>query len=116
MELAQWNASQAAKELGFSAATVTRLLALLALPNSIVEQVQAGRIPASAAYELARIEDPARQAELAGQLAQGQLTRDGLSPHFSRGGLKKGCLVWHKLFCTRQLWPTAQRQPYGNRV
>jgi ParB family chromosome partitioning protein len=79
MELTEWPANRVAAELGFSPATVTRLLALLSLPESIIGQVQTGKIPASAAYELARIDDPVRQAELAGQLAAGELTRDGLS-------------------------------------
>jgi len=79
MEVADWNANQAAAALGFSNATVTRLLKLLVLPEAIVAEVEAGKIPASAAYELAFINDPAKQAELAGQLADGRLTRDALS-------------------------------------
>jgi ParB family chromosome partitioning protein len=79
METANWTAQQAATGLGVSSATVTRLLKLLSLPVSIVEQVEAGKIAASSAYELAQIDDPARQTQLANQLAAGQLTRDGVS-------------------------------------
>ena len=66
-------------KLGFSNAKVSRLLAVLSLPEAIRDQVQAGTIPASAAYELARVEDPGRQAALAEDLAGGRLTRDGLA-------------------------------------
>ena len=37
------------------------------------------RYPTSAAYELARVEDPGRQAALAEDLASGRLTRDGVA-------------------------------------
>lgn len=79
MKLSGWNASQAAAGLAFSPAKVTRLLALLNLPPSILEQVVSGKIGASAAYELTRVTDPTQQAELAARLAKGQLTRDALS-------------------------------------
>ena len=73
------SATQAGVKLGFSNAKVSRLLSVLSLPEAIREQVQAGTIPASAAYELARVEDPGRQAALAEDLAGGRLTRDGLA-------------------------------------
>jgi hypothetical protein len=38
------------------------------------------------------------------------------SPHFSPPLLKKGGLLWHKLFCGEQLSPIARRQPYDDRV
>ncbi len=79
MEVTAWNANQAAAALGFSNATVTRLLKLLVLPEAIVAQVKSGKIPPSAAYELAFIEDAAKQAEMAQQLADGKLTRDALA-------------------------------------
>jgi ParB/RepB/Spo0J family partition protein len=78
MELTGATAAQVAAKLGLSAATVSRSRALLALPEPILRRVEAGEIPASAAAELAAIEDPRRQAELAEQLAAGQLTRDGV--------------------------------------
>ncbi len=73
------SAAQVAAKLGLSPATVARLLALLQLPEAIRERVNAGEIPASAAYELAKVSDPAKQAELAQQLAAGTLSRDGLA-------------------------------------
>lgn len=79
MEKTGWSQSEVAEHLGMSNATVTRLLALQVLPEPIRDQVRAGKIAASAAYELARVGDSARQQELAGQLASGKLTRDGLA-------------------------------------
>lgn len=71
--------TEAAKKLGMPDAKITRTLAILALPVAMREQVNSGQIPASAAYELAKIKDSQRQAELASQLVAGQLTRDGLT-------------------------------------
>lgn len=74
-----WSMAQVAKRLGLSPAATTRSLALLTLPSSIQAQVNAGTIPPSAAYELSQVEDPAEQLRLASELAEGNLTRDGLS-------------------------------------
>ncbi|HEV8067006.1 MAG TPA: ParB/RepB/Spo0J family partition protein [Planctomycetaceae bacterium] len=79
MEVTGWSASEAGKRLGMSNANVSRLLALLSLPAPIQKQVEDGVIPSSAAAELARVDDPAKQAELAQRIAGGRLTRDGLS-------------------------------------
>jgi len=79
MELTGWNASETASHLGFSVSSVTKSLAILNLSPEIRERIASKEIPATAAYELARIGDPGRQAELARQLASGQLTRDDLS-------------------------------------
>lgn len=73
-----WNASQVADRLGFSKATVSRLLSLLDLPEPIRGRVDAGEIPLSAASALARVEDGERRDALASQVASGFLTRDGL--------------------------------------
>jgi ParB/RepB/Spo0J family partition protein len=72
------DASRVAAQLGLSPASVSRSLALLRNPE-LLRRVDAGEVPASAAYELARIDDPAQQAEFAQRLATGELTRDGLS-------------------------------------
>jgi ParB family chromosome partitioning protein len=74
-----WNASEVAAHLGMSNATVSRILTLLELPEDIQQQVAAGKIAPSAAAELAKVKDAARQSELAGQVASGKLTRDGLA-------------------------------------
>jgi ParB family chromosome partitioning protein len=72
-------ATQVAGRLGLSAASVSRSLKLLELPEAIQLQVDRGEISASSAYEIARIEDAEKQAALAGQVADGRLTRDALS-------------------------------------
>jgi ParB family chromosome partitioning protein len=98
MEASGLNATDAANRLGFSNADMTRHLKLLTLPPDIQSKIAAGEIPASAGHELARIEDPAKQAELAAQVAGGSLTRDALSatvksakqpPSQSGSGLKR---------------------------
>jgi len=74
-----WSASVTASKLGVSNASLTRFLALLELPIEIQLQIESGQISASVAYELAHVTDPAHQAELAQQVAQGLLTRDGVT-------------------------------------
>lgn len=69
-----WNGKQVAEALSIPASTVSRALALLRLPPSIQAQVAAGEIPARSAYELSKVTDPSRQAALAMQAAQGELT------------------------------------------
>lgn len=71
-------AGEIAAQLGFSDAKVSDLRKLLTLSPDIIEMVDAGKIPVSAAAELAR-RDPAEHAELAKQLADRTLTRDGLA-------------------------------------
>lgn len=74
-----WTATEVASRLGFSAAAVTKLLTILNLPEAVRQGVAAGKVPASAAYELAQINDPAQQADLANQLLNGRITRDELA-------------------------------------
>lgn len=74
-----WKGNEVAARLGVSTAMVCRLLSLLALPEPIRQALKDGKIPASAGYELAKVEDPATQAELAKQLAEGKITRDGIA-------------------------------------
>ena len=79
MEGTGWSATEAAAKLGFSNAKVSRLRDLLTLPEPIRDAIRAGKIPASSGAELSRIEDPARQAALADEIAAGRMTRDGVS-------------------------------------
>jgi ParB family chromosome partitioning protein len=75
----EWSQKEAAERTGFSTGTVSRLLALLDLPDAIQRQVAAGAIAASTAYEISRVADPTEQAELADQAAKGNLTRENVS-------------------------------------
>jgi ParB family chromosome partitioning protein len=73
----KWTASQLAVNAAMSNATVTRLLSILTLPPEL--QARIGKeLPASAAYELSQVPDPAEQAALAERFAAGTLTRDTL--------------------------------------
>lgn len=101
-----WNASQTASKLGFANSTVTKLLSLLSLPESIQEQLRAGELPATAAYDLSRVNDTAEQDKLAGRVASGELTRDDLSGvikarrrnrHAKRNPARRSCRVTAKL-------------------
>jgi ParB family chromosome partitioning protein len=74
-----WSGKEIAAKLGVSPAMVTRLVALLTLPPEIRSALKEGRIAASAGYELAKIDDPATQAEMAERLAAGRITRDGVA-------------------------------------
>ncbi|MBX6312464.1 MAG: ParB/RepB/Spo0J family partition protein [Isosphaeraceae bacterium] len=92
MEVTGWNASTVAEKLGLSNATVSRLLALLQLPEEIRERVHRGEIPASTAYGLVRAKDGETQAALASQAASGQITRDAVAGtvRSQNGGDKNG--------------------------
>ena len=79
MTATNWKGNEIAVKLGVSPAMVSRLLSLLALPEPIRGALKDGKIPASAGYELAKIDDPATQADLAKRLAEGKLTRDGVA-------------------------------------
>lgn len=78
MQLGRHNAGDAGALLGMSAATVSRHLKLLSLPAEILQLLKDRKVSLSAAYALTQIVDPQQQAELAGALANGQFTRDGL--------------------------------------
>lgn len=79
MEVTGWKIGEAAAKLGMSAGMATKLLGVLKLAEPIQQQVASGAIAVSAAYELSRVDDAAVQSELAGELAAGRLTRDGLT-------------------------------------
>jgi ParB family chromosome partitioning protein len=70
------SARQLADSLRISHQAVGRALALLTLPADIQEQVDAGAIPASAAAEVAKVEDDGARREIVGKIASGELTRD----------------------------------------
>lgn len=79
MKQTGWSGTQTATKLGLSNAAVTRLLALLSLPDAIRAKIETGEVTASAGYERARVGDSEQQAKLAAQVASGELSRDALS-------------------------------------
>jgi len=85
--------------MGFSGASMTRLLSLLTLAPEIQAEIEAGKIPASVAAELARVTDVTVQRSLAEEVAAGRLTRDAVvarvrrrksTPAESNGGAAAG--------------------------
>lgn len=68
-----------AESLNVSPGKVSKALALLDLPAGIQEQVDAGTIPASAGYQLAKVDDPAEQQRLAAEITTGGATREDVA-------------------------------------
>jgi len=77
MEITNRSAAETASRLQISETTTTKLLAILKLPDPILDQVGT-RIGLNAAYELAKVTDPEQQAKLAREIVDGRLTRDGV--------------------------------------
>lgn len=88
MAAANLKGNEVAAKLGVSPAMVSRLLALLTLPEPIRQALKDGRIPASAGYELAKIEDSSLQADIARKLMAGEMTRDEVAG--ARKAAKRG--------------------------
>jgi ParB family chromosome partitioning protein len=76
MDLHGWTAKELAGELQVSQGAVSKSLSLLTLPIELQEQVDDGSIPATAAYEVAKVEDKAVQREIARRIVDEDLTRD----------------------------------------
>lgn len=60
-----WSYRQLGEVLHVAPASIARALALLELPEDLQGQVTAGKMPASTAYEVSRIEDPQMQRAVA---------------------------------------------------
>ena len=71
-----WTGEQLAEKLHISNPSVFRSLALLKLPTPVQDQVEAGKLAPSVAYEVSRIEDAAEQAEVAERVIVEGLSRD----------------------------------------
>lgn len=84
MEETGWNASQTAAQLGFPVSKVTKLLSFLRLPEGLADRLSSKGAGASVAYQLARIEDPSRQARVAEQFLNGEVTRDAIGSQVKR--------------------------------
>jgi ParB/RepB/Spo0J family partition protein len=84
IELTKRSPSEVGKRLRLSASTITKLLVIPNLPRSILDLISVGRIGLNAAYELSKVTDLERQAELARDVANGLLTRDGVATAVKR--------------------------------
>ncbi len=69
-----WTGKQVADALRIQASRVSRALSLLDLPADIQQQVEAGEIVASTAYELSKLLNENTQRQLADQAASGKLS------------------------------------------
>jgi ParB family transcriptional regulator, chromosome partitioning protein len=76
MDAHGWSSRQVAEELQIGQASVVRALALLELPAEIQERVDGGKLPASVAYEVSKLEDSGQQIALAEAVAEHGLKRD----------------------------------------
>jgi ParB/RepB/Spo0J family partition protein len=76
MKAARWSRTQVAARLGLSPASVSRLLALLALPADVQQRIHRGELAASTGYEIAKTADADRRAELVATATRGELKRD----------------------------------------
>jgi ParB family chromosome partitioning protein len=71
-----WSAREVAAALHLHEASVSRALALLALPADVQAKVESGAIPATSGYEISKLPDEGSQREVAERVAAGKLTRE----------------------------------------
>jgi ParB family transcriptional regulator, chromosome partitioning protein len=64
-----------AEKLAVSQGQVMQALKLLELPEPIQDAIDAGEVAPSIGYEIAKVNDPGRQIELAGKVARGEAGR-----------------------------------------
>ncbi len=74
MELNDWNGKQVAQALRVTTSRISRSLALLDLPPEIQQQVDAGTLPKSSAYEISKLDNSEQQTKVATQAASGELS------------------------------------------
>jgi ParB family transcriptional regulator, chromosome partitioning protein len=75
MAMNGWSGSQLAEALHISKATVSRVLALLKLPDDIKVQVDKGELPSTAAYEVAKLPTADAQRAMATKIVTEGFTR-----------------------------------------
>jgi ParB family chromosome partitioning protein len=76
MDLHGWTAKELSGELHVSQGSISKSLSLLTLPAELQGQVEGGAIPATAAYEVAKLGDLGAQREIARRIVDDELTRD----------------------------------------
>ncbi len=76
MDLRGWTAKELSAELHVSQGSISKSLSLLTLPAELQGRVEDGAIPATAAYEVAKVEDREVQREIARRIVDEDLTRD----------------------------------------
>ena len=76
MDLHNWTAKELSNELQVSQGAVSKSLSLLSLPAELQAQVDQGLLPATTAYEVAKVADPVAQRDVAQRIVTESLTRD----------------------------------------
>ena len=76
MDLHNWTAKELSGELQVSQGAISKSLSLLTLPDDLQAQVDQGVLPATTAYEVAKVEDRAAQRDVAQRIVAEKLTRD----------------------------------------
>lgn len=79
MDLHDWTAKELSGELQVSQGTISKSLSLLTLPEELQAQVDGGVIPATSAYEVAKVEDLDKQRDVARRIIDEKLTRDAVT-------------------------------------
>lgn len=79
MKSTKRTASEVSLDLGISPASISKLLALLVLPEEIQKKVDNGEIAASTAYEIVKVRDGGTRTRLAEETVAGSLTRKNVS-------------------------------------
>ena len=76
MEAHGWTAEQLAGELNVSESAISKAFSVLRLPADLQDKVDSREIPATAAYELAKLPDAPAQREMARRVVDEGMTRD----------------------------------------
>jgi ParB family chromosome partitioning protein len=90
IEAKNWSARQLARELAIDHTGVARALALLELPSPVQERVEQGGLSPSTAYEIAKIDDPTTQTELAARVVAEGMTRSETAAAVKRASKPAG--------------------------
>ena len=70
-----WTATQVGRELAIDQSSVSRALALLALPPAVQDLVERETLSPATAYEVSKLDDPEAQAEVAARVVAEGLSR-----------------------------------------
>ena len=76
MDLHNWTAKELSGELHVSQGAISKSLSLLTLPEQLQNQVEQGLLPPTTAYEVAKVQDPDVQRDVARRIVDEKLTRD----------------------------------------
>ena len=78
MDLRGWSGNRLAQELAIAQGTVSRALSLLDLPRGLRDRVEQGALSPSVAHEVAKLDDPSAQVEVAEAAISGKMTREAV--------------------------------------